>query len=113
MGKYFSLLYHNSLTMIYLMLDDLCRPSAIFLSLFFEIHILIFYFYLLISGACSHTSKRKTAFFRLIFSGTFYDLRIEHCYVHEAHIDSYNAFLHPDHIGCHADTALFVCLQCV
>ena len=53
--------------MIYFMLNNLRRPSGIFLSLFFEIHILIFHFNLLIPGAFSHTSKGKTAFLRHIF----------------------------------------------
>ena len=106
-------LYHNPIAMINLMLNNLRCPPCILLALLFPVHILIFHFYFLISGTFSHTSQRQASFFCLIFSGSFYNLWIEHCYIHESHIDSNDTFFYPNHISCHTNTAFFMRFQCV
>lgn len=62
------LLNYNSITMIYLMLNNLCRPSRILSMLFFKVLIKIIYFYFLISRAWSYACQRKTSLLCLVFS---------------------------------------------
>ena len=81
--------------MIALMLNNLRRPSAVFLSLPFKIDIFIFYFYFLIAHTFSYTIQRQASFFCLILSVSLYNLRIEHRNIHKSHIDCNDRFIYP------------------
>ena len=83
--------------MIQFMLTDLCRPAAEFLSLFFPVHIIIFYFDIFISCCFPHTGKRQTSFFCFIRSILAQQNRIKHHDIYESHIYNDYSLFHTDH----------------
>ena len=83
--------------MIQLMLTDLCRPATEFLSLFLPIHIIIFYFDILISCRFSYIGKRQASFLCFIRSILAQQDWIKHHTIYESHIYNDHSLFHTDH----------------
>ena len=74
----YSILNDDTITVVDLMLEDLCHPSAEFVALFVPVDVEIFHFDLFVTGACSGAGQGKAAFLRFIFAFFGKDHGVEH-----------------------------------
>ena len=95
--------------MVYFVLDDLGGPAGEGFDAGLKIDGLPADLDGLIPLAGTGTAKQgETSFLRIVRSGFFKDLRVEHGHVGALVIEHDDALVHADHIGGHADAALFV-----
>ena len=104
----YNLLDQNSVTMIYFMLNDLCRPAGEVFRARLHLQGLILHLDSFISLAFTGAAKkRQTAFLGIISSVFLDDVRVEHYRIRRSSSTFIekgdDALTHTNHIRCHAD----------
>ena len=93
------------------MLNNLCRPPGISLTVFLPAAVKIFDNNTLIPRCLPDAVKRQASLLGLIRRIFLHNGRVIHHDTHDAHVDDDNPLFHADHICRHADAVVPVGLQ--
>ena len=94
--------------MVNLVLDDLCCPTSEGLEASLELLVLVLYLNGLPALGLTDASEGEAALLRLVRTGFFDDLRVEHHHVTALVVKDNDPLVDADHIGCHAHATVLV-----
>ena len=101
----------NALAMVDFVLDNLGSPAGKSFESCLELFVLISDFDGMKALCLAGTGERQAALLRLVGTGSFDDLRMKHSHVGTLSVKDDDAFVHTDHVSCHAHASLLVSFQ--
>lgn len=105
------LLYKDAVAVVYLMLDDLGSPAGEILYMGLHRTVLPLDLDSPVAPRPALSLQRKTALLGEVRTLAVDDDRIEHLARRALVVKNNDGFVHADHIGSHADTAVFVAVS--
>ena len=104
--------YQDSVAVIHLMLNDLCRKAGELVFLLAKLYVAVCDFNPFIPHCFSLSGEGETSFFRFVLlGGCFYNLRIQHDEMRFSHAYGDDAFLLSNHVGGKSDTVSDMCFE--
>ena len=104
--------YQDSVAVIYLMLNDLCRKAGELVLLFAKFYVAVYDFKPFMPDCFSLSGEGETSLLGLVLlGGCFYNLRIQHDEMRFSHAYGDDAFLLSNHVGGKSDTVSDMCFE--
>ena len=96
--------YQDSVAVIHLMLNDLCRKAGELVLLFAKFYVAVYDFKPFMPHRFSLSGEGETSLLGLVlFGGCFYNLRIQHDEMRFTHAYGNDALLFANHVGGKSD----------